>query len=118
MDLYSTVRLNLKVSKEAALGSTDEERKRFLSGANCIELLSPVNPHGEAVYCMDTLSAEVNLYGVMIMKTNDPKSVAMMMHMYANSWDNLEIDKLRADQERRRNASGSSSHSQDNPKPS
>ncbi len=121
LDLYSTIRLNWKASKEAALGSTDEERKRFLSGANCIELLSSVNPHVESVYCMDTLPEEVPLYspdGVMFVKTNNPKLVAMMMRMYANSCDNLKIDKLRADQERRRNASCSSSHSQDDPKPS
>ncbi len=40
INLISTVRMNLKASKEAALGITDEEKKRFLSGATCIELLS------------------------------------------------------------------------------
>ncbi len=33
INLYSTVRMNLKALKEATLGSTDKERKRFLSGA-------------------------------------------------------------------------------------
>ncbi len=49
------------------------------------------------------------------MKTNKMKTVAMMMRMYANSWENLEIDKLLADQERKRTLSGSSSHSQEDP---
>ncbi len=112
--------MNLKVSKEATLGSTDEERKTILSGATCIELLSPVDPKGESIYCMDVLPEEFPLYspdGVFFMKTANPKSVAMMMRMYANTWDNLEIDKLMADQERR-TTSGSSSHSPDDPQPS
>ncbi len=49
------------------------------------------------------------------MKMRQTKTVAMMMCMYAKSWENLEIDKLLADQERKRTISGSSSHSQKDP---
>ncbi len=121
INLFSTIRMNLKASKEAILGSTDEERKRFLSGATCIEILSPVYPKGESTYCMDVLPEEFTLYGpdgVLFVKTANPKSVAMMMRMYASTWDNLERDKLKVDQERRRTTSGSSSHSPNDPQPS
>ncbi len=62
---------------------------------------------------MDVLPEEFPLYGpdgVLFVKTANPKSVAMMMRMYANTWD-----KLKANQERRRTTSGSSSHSPDDP---
>ncbi len=62
---------------------------------------------------MDVLPEEFPLYssdGVLFVKMANPKSVAMMMRMYANTCDNLEIGKLKADQERRRTTSGSSSH--------
>ncbi len=113
--------MNLKATKEATLGTTDEKRNIFLSGANYIELVSPVNLKGEATYYMDVLPDEFPLYGsdgVLFVKMANPKSVAMMMCMYANTSDNLEIDKLKADQKKRRTASGSSSHSPDNPQPS
>ncbi len=121
INLYNTIRMNLRALKEATLGTTDEEMKIFLSGANCIELLSPVDPKGELTYCMDVFLDEFPLYvpdGVLFMKTASPKSMAMMMRIYINTWDNLEIDKLKADQERRRTTSGISSHSPDDPQPS
>ncbi len=62
INLFSTIRLNKKVSQEASLGSTDEERKRFLSRANCIELTNTVDPQGMTVYCLDTLPETVPLY--------------------------------------------------------
>ncbi len=114
INLFSTVRMNLKALKQAALGTTNEERESFLSGANCKELLSLVDPKQESTYCMDALPDELPLYGpdvVLFMKMANPKSVAIMMRMYPNTWDNLEIDKLKADQDRRRTTSGSSSHS-------
>ncbi len=77
-----------------------------------------MNPCGDTVYCMDALSVEVPLYGpdgVMFVKTRQTKTVAMMMCMYANNWENLEIDKLLADQERKKTTSSSSSHSHDDP---
>ncbi len=70
---------------------------------------------------MDVLPEEFTLYGpdgVLFVKTANPKSVAMMMQMYASTWDNLERDKLKVDQERRRTTSGSSSHSPNDPQPS
>ncbi len=113
--------MNLKSLKEASLGSTDEERKISLSGATCIELPSPVDPKAELTYCIDVLPEEFPLYipdGVLFMKTANLKSVVMMMQMYANTLDNLEIDKLKVDQERRMTTSGSLSHSPDDPQPS
>ncbi len=52
---------------------------------------------------MDALPVEIPLYGpdgVIFVKTKKTKTVAMMMRMYTNSCENLEIDKLLADQER------------------
>ncbi len=98
--------------------ATDKESRNILRESNSIELLNPVNPHSERVYCMDALPVEISLYGldrVMFMKMKKMKTVAMMMRMYANSWDNLDIDKLLADQERKRTISGGSSHSQEEP---
>ncbi len=70
---------------------------------------------------MDVLPDDFPLYGpdsVLFMKTANPKSMAMMMRMYANTCDYLEIDKLKANQERRRTTSGSSSYSPDDHQPS
>ncbi len=117
-DLYSTIQMEMKSAREAPSEATDEERKKFLSESNCIEFLNPVNPRGEPVYCMDALPDKVTIYGpdgVMFVKTRNMKTVAMMMRMYANSWENLEIDKLLSDQERKRTISGGSSHSQEDP---
>ncbi len=118
LDLFSTVQMQRKSALVAPSEATDEERRKFLTETNCIELLNPVNPSGDTVYCMDTLPVEVPLYGpdgVMFVKTRQTKTVAMMMRMYTNSWENLEIDKLLADQERKRTTSSSSSHSHDDP---
>ncbi len=81
--------------------------------ANCIELLNPVNPRGDAVYCMDALPVEVPLYSpdrVMFVKTKQTKTLAMMMRIYTKSWENLEIDN-----ERKRSTSSSFFHSHDDP---
>ncbi len=88
LDLYSTVQMQMKSAREAPSEATDEERRKFLTESNCIELLNPLNPRGEPVYCMDALPVEIPLYGtdgVMFMKMKKTKTVAMMMHMYANS---------------------------------
>ncbi len=42
----------------------------------------------------------------------------MLMRMYADSWDNLDIEKLSEKQERRRTMSGGSPSSQGDPQPS
>ncbi len=105
INLFSIVRLNQKASQEATQGSKDEERKRFLSGANCIKLTNPVDLQRTTAYCLDTLPEMVPLYGpedVLFMKTENPRSVDMLMRMYAHSWENLDIDKLKEKQERRR----------------
>ncbi len=93
----------------------------IVSGANCIELSNPVDTQGTTVYCLETLSETVPLYGldgVLSMKTDNPGSVGMLMRIYTDSWDNLDIDKLREKQERRRTMSGGSTSSQGDPQPS
>ncbi len=88
LDLYSTVQMQMKSAHGAPSEATDEERRKFLTESNCIELLNLVNPRGEPVYCMDALPVEIPLYGpdrVMFVKTRETKTVAMMMRMYANS---------------------------------
>ncbi len=52
LDLFSTVQMQMKSACEIPSEDT-----------NCIELLNPVNPRGDTVYCMDTLPVEVPLYG-------------------------------------------------------
>ncbi len=118
LDLFSTIQMQRESALVAPSEAMDEERRKFLTEANCIELPNPVNPRGDTVYCMDALLVEVPIYGpdrVIFMKTRQTKTVTMMMRMYANSWENLEIDKLLADQERKRITSSSSSHSHDDP---
>ncbi len=114
LDLFSTVQMQMKIGCEAPSEDTNEESRQFLTESNCIELLNPVNPREDMVYCMNALPVEVPLYGpdgVIFVKTRQTKTVAMMMRMYANSYENLEIDKLLADHERKRTISGNSSHS-------
>ncbi len=52
------------------------------------------------------------------MKMDNPCSVGMLMRMYADSWDNLDIEKLKEKQERRRTTSGSSTSTEGDPRPS
>ncbi len=76
--------MQMKSAREAPSEDMDEERRKFLTESNCIELLNPVNSLGDTVYCMDALPVEVPLYGpdgVMFVKTRQTKTVAMMMHM-------------------------------------
>ncbi len=117
-DLYSTVQIQMKSACGTPSEATDEEKRKFLTESNCIELLNPVNHRREPLYCMDELLDEVPLYGpdgVMFVKTRQTKTASMMMLVYTNSWENLEIDKLLSDQERKRTISGSSSHSHEDP---
>ncbi len=68
--------------------ATNEEKKKFLSETNCMELLNPVDPKGETTYIMESLPNTVPLYGpegVMFVKTDNPRTVVMQMHMYADS---------------------------------
>ncbi len=92
-----------------------------MSGANCIELIIPVDLQGRTAYCLDTLPDTVPLYGregLEFMKTENLRSVGMLMRMYADSWDNLDIDKLKEKLERRRTISGGSTSSHGDPQPS
>ncbi len=57
INLFSTIRMNLKALKEATLGSTNEERNFFIWG-----YLSRVDPKGESTYCMDVHPEEFPLY--------------------------------------------------------
>ncbi len=92
-----------------------------MSGTNCIELVNPVDLQGATAYCMDILPDMVPLCGpegVLFMKTENPHSVGMRMRMYADTWDNLDIDKLKEKQERMMTMSGGSTSSHGNPQPS
>ncbi len=95
--IYSTVRMTKHTSaKELIAGSTDEERKKFLTVANCVELLNAVDLKGNTTYFMEMLP----LYGsegVMFVKTDNPSTVAMQMRLYAESWDNLNVYKLQGE---------------------
>ncbi len=84
LDLFSTIQMQMKSAREAPSEDTDEERRKFLTQSNCIELLNPVNSRGDTVYCMDALPVEILLYGpdgVMFVKTRQTKTVAMMMYV-------------------------------------
>ncbi len=92
-------------SQELKLGSTDKEKKRFLTGTNCVELLNPVDPKGETTCLLETLPGMVPLYGpegVIFVKTENPRTMAMQMLMYTDSWDHLNVEKLKEKQERQR----------------
>ncbi len=72
INLFSTIKMSQTSLQDVSLCSTDEERKFFLSGANCIELLDPVPPKENTVYCIDILPDMVPLYrpdGMLFMKT-------------------------------------------------
>ncbi len=115
INLYSIIMMAKDISnKEMVTGSTDEERKMFLTVANCVELLNPMDPKGNTIYFMETLPNAVPLYvpeGVMFVKTDNPQTMAMQMRLYADSWDNVNVDKLKEKQERERTTSGGSSTS-------
>ncbi len=59
LDLYSTVQMQMKSARGAPSEATDDERRKFLTESNCIELLNLVNPLGKPVYCMDALPVEI-----------------------------------------------------------
>ncbi len=111
---------SIKIAKESifSMPATDEDRKQFLSQTNCMELLNPVDPKGDAIYCLDKLPMAVPLYGnegITFVKTDIPCTIVMQMRLYADSWDNLNIEELKEKQERRRTTSGESSSSQTDP---
>ncbi len=105
-NLFSTIRMTHDtLSQELKPGSSDDDKKKFLSGANCVELLNPVNPKGETTYLLETLAGMVPLYGpegVTFVKTDNPHTLAMQMTMYIDSWDNLNTKKLTEKLERQR----------------
>ncbi len=116
MNLFTRV----KMAKESQFPSptTDEERRRFLSQTNCNELLNPMDLKSNAIYCLDMLPMAVPIYGpegVTFVKINNQYTVAMQMHLYSDSWDNLNIEELKEKQKRRRTTSGGSSTSPTDP---
>ncbi len=83
-----------------------------------MELLNLVDPKGDVIYCLDMLPMAVVIFGqegVTFVKIDNPCTVAMQMRLYADSWDNLNIEELNEKQERRRITSGGSSTSQTDP---
>ncbi len=91
-----------------------KEKKMFLSETNCMELLDPVDPKGETTYLLDNLPKTFPLYwpeGVMFVKTDNQRTVAMQLRLYADYWDNLNLEELKEKQEIRRTTSSGSSSS-------
>ncbi len=82
-NLYSTVGIKKQSSaKETTAGSSDEERKKFLTGTNSVELLNTMDLKGNTIYFMEMLTNAVPLYGqegVMFVKTDNPCTMAMQM---------------------------------------
>ncbi len=112
MNLYSTIRMTKQASaKETTTGSTDKERKKFLTGANCVELLDPERGHnilhGDATdHCTPLWPRRCDV------KTDSPRTMAMQIRLYADSWDNTNVADLKERQERERTTSCGSSSSQ------
>ncbi len=109
-----------KLAKESTAGSSDEERKMFLTVANCVELLNPMYTKGNTIYFMEMLPNAIPLYGaegVMFVKTDNTPTVAMQMRLYADTWDNLNVGKLKEKQERERTMSCGSSSSKTDSQP-
>ncbi len=61
LDIYSTIKMQMMSARVAPSDASDEERRRFLSESNCIELLNPANLLVKK-YCMDALPDEIPLY--------------------------------------------------------
>ncbi len=90
INLYSTVLMNKELSQDSSTpGTMDKDRKKFLSMANCIEVLNPVPPSGTMVFLMDNYPDSVPIYGpdsCMFMKTDEPRAVRVIMRMTTESW--------------------------------
>ncbi len=105
INLYSTIKMNRKASQESPAtssqeepGQIDEARKRFLESTNCIELSNPVLLQGTEAIFINTIPDMVPIYGpegVLFMKTDNPKMLGMMMHMYTETWVYLNVNDLK-----------------------
>ncbi len=101
-NLFTTIKMAMETAFRDSLDSaTNKEMKRFLSETNCMELLDTVDPKVETIYFLESLLKTVPLYGpegTTFVKTDNPCTVAMQMHMYADSWDILNLEELREKQ--------------------
>ncbi len=93
VDSNTNLIISVKMAKESIfpMPATDEDRRQFLSHTNCMELLNPVELKGDSIYCLDKLPMAVPIYGpegVMFVKTDKPRTIAIQMSLYADSWDN------------------------------
>ncbi len=61
INLNGTIMMN-KESKYSIPGSSDKDKKKFLSDTCCFEILNPEPPQGATVVCMDTYPAYVPVY--------------------------------------------------------
>ncbi len=115
-NLFTTI----KMAKETVFtdrpdSATNEEKKKFLSETNCMELLNTVYLKGETTYLIESLLNTVPLYrpeDVMFVKTDNQLTVALQICMYTDYWDNFNVKELNEKQERRITTSGGSSSSQ------
>ncbi len=113
--------MNKELSQDSSTpGTMDEDRKKFLLTANCIEVLNPVPLRCTMVFLMDNYPDTVPIYGpdsCMFMKTDEPRAVRVMMRITAESWVKLDKDKPTEWRERYRTTSGESLSSQPDPQP-
>ncbi len=118
MNLFASVKLAKEaLNPEFPTASTNEEKRHFLAQTNCIEVLDPVDLKGKSTYLLETLPKIMPLYwpeGVTLVKTEKQHTMAMQLHLFADSWDHLDIQELKEKQERRRTTSyeSSSSHAE------
>ncbi len=56
--------MNKELSQDTlTIGTMDEDKKKLLSTASCIEVLNPMHPRGNMVCLMENLSETVPIYG-------------------------------------------------------
>ncbi len=64
INLYSTILMSKELSQDSStIGTTDEDKKKFLLMANCIEVQNPVPPRGNMVCLLENLPKTVPIYG-------------------------------------------------------
>ncbi len=118
MNLFTTVQMAKEIIfPDNPTAATSKEKKTFLMQTNCMELLDHVDPKGQTTYLIENLPKTVPLYrpeGVTFVKIDNPCTMAMQTRLYADSWDNLNLEELKEKQERTRTTSGSSAASQTN----
>ncbi len=96
MNLFTSVKMAKETNfPDFPSPASDEDRRAFLSQTNCMELLNPMDLKGDSIYLLDNLPKAMPLYrpeGVTFVKTDKPRTIAMQMCLYSDSWANLDIE--------------------------